>query len=251
MTMKLIDNAPCGYRFLTGIPAYSSGVVAMPGHEIVHATLQRPLPFRAGFEAIASHLAARNRPRRALCAIELRSSRPFSFDGFDDFNNDYRAILSEWEILLPAHNPVARSNVAPLVSPPSEPSLYAFSYTVASETLPTTFVVAGAADIVRQSLSSHGIIRAGETSADAMAEKARHVMAVMEARLAGLGAGWPAVTAINVYTAEALRPYLADTLLAPMGATAVHGVHWHLAHPPIEGLAFEMDLRGVDLERRL
>jgi hypothetical protein len=36
-----------------------------------------------------------------------------------------------------------------------------------------------------------------------------------------------------------------------MGPAAIHGVHWHLAHPPIGSLAFEMDLRGVRRETRL
>ena len=84
-----------------------------------------------------------------------------------------------------------------------------------------------------------------------MAEKAAHVMGIMAARLAGLGAGWADVTGVNVYTPEVLQPYLAETVLAPMGATAIHGVHWHMAHPPIEGLAYEMDVRGVTRELRL
>ena len=183
--------------------------------------------------------------------MELRSPKPFSFDGFDEFNDGYRSILSDWDILLPDHNPVARSNVAPVVAAPAEPSLYAFSYTAPSDAPSTSFVVAGAADVARQSLTERAIVRAGETSADAMAEKAAHVMALMATRLAALGAGWADVTGVNVYTAEVLQPYLADTVLAPMGATAIHGIHWHMARPPIEGLAFEMDVRGVTREVRL
>ena len=249
--MELLDNARGGYRFLTGIPAFSSGAVAMAGFEVVRVTLNRPLPYRLGFDAIDAHLAGAGRPRQALCAMELRSPKPFSFDGFDEFNDGYRSILSDWDILLPDHNPVARSNVAPVVAAPAEPSLYAFSYTAPSDAPSTSFVVAGAADVARQSLTERAIVRAGETSADAMAEKAAHVMALMATRLAALGAGWADVTGGNVYTAEVLQPYLADTVLAPMGATAIHGIHWHMARPPIEGLAFEMDVRGVTREVRL
>ena len=45
---RLTDYPDGGYRFLPGIEPYSSGVVAMPGHEIVHATLQSTLPYREG-----------------------------------------------------------------------------------------------------------------------------------------------------------------------------------------------------------
>ena len=45
-------DAPGGYRFLPGIPAFSSGVVAQPGWEIVHATLIQPVPWREGFARI-------------------------------------------------------------------------------------------------------------------------------------------------------------------------------------------------------
>ena len=45
-----------GYRFLPGIPAFSSGVVAQPGWEIVHATLTAPVPWREGFARIDRQL---------------------------------------------------------------------------------------------------------------------------------------------------------------------------------------------------
>src|SRR5262245_46163129 len=93
-------NVPAGgYRFLPGITPFSSGVVATSGHQVVHATLRAPLPWRDGFALIDRHLAAEQRPRAALCAIELRSPEPFSFEGFDSFNTGYRALLAEWKIL--------------------------------------------------------------------------------------------------------------------------------------------------------
>ena len=84
--MPLTDHPIGNYRFLPGIAPYSCGVVSSPGFEIVHVTLQRPVPFRVGFEKIAEYLAAEGRPKAALCAIELRSPRPFSFQGFAEFN---------------------------------------------------------------------------------------------------------------------------------------------------------------------
>jgi hypothetical protein len=77
------------------------------------------------------------------------------------------------------------------------------------------------------------------------------VMAVMQARLAGLGATWADVTQVDVYTVHPLEAFLATDILAPMGPAAIHGIHWYLSHPPIAALAFEMDLRGVRREERL
>jgi len=246
--MMLIDNPPGNYRFLTGIAPYSSGVVAMPGFEIVHVRLEQPTPYHPGFEQIAHHLASARRPRHALCGIELRLPAPLSFEGFAAFNDEYQQLLASWELLLNGRNPVARTNIAPAVLPPEEPSLYAFSYTVpsADDATPSTFIVAGAGDLHDQAnLSPAAIVRPNETSDDALREKAACVMQVMQARLDGLGVGWAAVTAIDVYTVHPLQSFLADTVLGRAGKAAVHGIHWHFGHPPIEGLAFEMDLRGV------
>jgi len=249
--MELRAQPAGGYRYLTGISAYSSGVIAEPGHEIVHAVLQAPLLLADGFALIDRHLAAEGRPRQALCAMQLRSPAPFSFAGFAAFNRGYGDTLADWQLLVDSDNPMARTNVAPVVRPPAEPSVHAFSYTVPGEPGRPTFIVAGAGEVVRQSLDSEAIVREGETSDDAMREKAAHVMAVMAARLDGLGVGWPDVTASAVYTAWPLQPFLATTLLEPMGPAAAHGVNWTLSLPPIAGLEFEMGLRGVRRELRL
>jgi hypothetical protein len=250
--MQLLDNPQGNYRFLTGIAPFSSGVVAMPGFEIIHTTLHRPLPYRQGFDLIARNLAEAGRPRQALCAMELRSPAPFTFAGFETFNQGYQAILADWNILLGDHNPVARTNIAPEIYPPAEPVLYAFSYTTPAETsLPLTFVVAGAGDIRGSRHWPEDIVRHNETTIDAMREKAAHVMGIMQARLSGLGADWSQVTAVDVYTVHPLQPYLADEILAKIGPAAAHGLHWHYGRPPIIGLEFEMDMRGVRRARRL
>lgn len=250
--MLLIDNPKGNYQFLTGSAPYSSGVVAMPGYEIVHVTLPQPLPYRQGFDLIERHLATENRPRQALCAIELRSPRPFTFDGFTEFNQGYQKILAEWDLLVDGRNPVARTNVAPAVSPPVEPGLYAFSYTIPGPVSGRpTFVAAGAGDVRDGTLAPEAIIRAGETSAEAMEEKAAYVMGVMQARLAGLKVTWAEVTTVDIYTAHPLHSFLATAILEQMGQTAIHGVHWFYSRPPIIGLEFEMDVRGIRQEIRL
>lgn len=246
--MQLIDNKANGYQFLTGIPPYSSGVVALPGFEIIRVSFLTPIPLFPGFDFVAEHLSKAGVDKKALCAMELRSPAAFSFEGFDDFNEGYIQVLRDWDILLDGHNPVARTNVAPIVGGPAEPSLYAFSYIVPSDRAEATFVVAGAGEVVRQSLDTHTIVREGETTPDAMAEKATHVFGVMKARLEGLGQDWGGVNHVDVYTSQVLHPYLQSVLLENMGAAAIHGIHWHLSNPPIAGLEFEMDMRGLRQE---
>lgn len=252
--MQLIDNPKGNYRFLTGIAPYSAGVVAMPGYEIMRVTLQTPIPYRQGFALIDRHLSAQKRPRQALCAVELRLPQPLTFAGFIEFNQGYRALLAEWEMLLGDHNPVARTNIAPAVRAPAEPSLYAFSYSApcAETECPPTFVVAGAGDLRDQGdLSSAAVVRPGESSAHALREKAACVTQVMQARLAGLQMNWAQVTAVDCYTVQPLHPLLRSEILAVVGEAATHGIHWYYSHPPIVDLAFEMDVRGIRHELRI
>jgi hypothetical protein len=90
-----------------------------------------------------------------------------------------------------------------------------------------------------------GIVRHGDTSPEAMREKARFVMATMEQRLRTLGGDWSRVTAIEIYTAQPIHGFLDEEILRPAGRAAIHGVRWYPSRPPIQGLEFEMDLRGV------
>jgi hypothetical protein len=245
--MRRMRDVPSGqYRFLPGIAPYSSGVAAMPGHEIVHVTLRGPVPWRDGFALIDRHLREERRSRAALCAIALRSPRPFTFEGFTQFNAGYRAMLEAWGLLIDGANPIARTNVAPLTAAPREPSLYAFAYTVPAATPRPTFVVAGSGEVVE--LAAERIVRRGETSPDAIREKAAFVMGVMQTRLRGLAADWSDVTAIDVYTPHPIEPFVRDVLLGAAGPAAIHGVRWYPSHPPIIGLEYEMDMRGVARE---
>src|SRR5437763_7239020 len=166
-----------GYRFLPGIEPYSSGAVALPGYEIVHVTLCAPVPWRDGFALIDRHLREKSRPRTALCAIALRIPKALSFDGFAEFNAGYLEQLVAWGLLLvDGANPIARTNVAPLVGAPLSPSLYAFAYAAPGATARTTFVVAGSGEGDR--LNSDTILRRGGTSAEAIRQKAAFVMRV-------------------------------------------------------------------------
>jgi hypothetical protein len=241
--MRLVDHPTGNYRFLPGIAPYSCGAVASPGFEIVHVTFQQPVAYRTGFERIAGILGEQGRPRTALCAISLRSPRPYSFQDFAEFNAEYTAILEGWDVLVDGTNPVARTNVAPVIVPPAEPVLYGFSFTKPCPGhLPPTGVVAGAGELPEGVLAREQIVALGDTSAPGLVIKARFVMGLMENRLRGLGLAWPVVTTANVYTAHSIIDLMPAVLLGPMGAAAMHGIHWHFSRPPIEEIDFEMDL---------
>lgn len=241
----LVENKRGGYSFLKGISPYSAGAVALPGFAIEHARLRVPLAVAAGFEAIDVHLKSLGRPRVALCGIELRSPTPFTFQGFADFNAGYVSILKNWELLQDGLNPIARTNVAPELGPPSEPSLSGFSYTVVAANAKPSFVVAGAGELPEGSLDPHDVVRKGETTTEAVREKARFVMSLMEGRIRGLGTRWAEVTQTNLYTVHPVCSWLNSEVLAKMGSAQLQGVNWYLARPPIVSIEFEMDLRGV------
>ena len=121
--------------------------------------------------------------------MELRSPKPFSFTGFNQFNAGYIEVLMKWDILLDGMNPVARTNIAPAVNPPGEPSLYGFSYTVPSKATRKTFVVAGAGELPEGSLNPNDVVRRGESGAAAIQEKARFVMGLDGRKIEGARGG--------------------------------------------------------------
>jgi len=244
----LVENKRGNYSFLKGIAPYSAGVVAGAGFEVVHVRLRRYIPLRAGFDAVEAHLKRAGRPLQAMCGMELRSPKPFSFTGFNQFNAGYIDVLNRWDILLDGMNPVARTNIAPEVNPPGEPSLYGFSYTVRSTATRKTFVVAGAGELPEGSLDPKDLVRRGETSAGAIQEKAHFVMGLMEGRLRGLGVGWSDVTVSEIYTVHDIRPLLEQELLKRLEEGGAHGLTWHYSRPPIENIEYEMDLRGCVTE---
>jgi hypothetical protein len=242
----LLENSRGGYSFLRGIAPYSAGVVAGQGFTIEHVRLAKPIPLRAGFDLVDAHLRAASRPRAALCAMALRSPAPFSFPGFDQFNNGYVEMLKAWDLLLDGVNPLARTNVAPGVVPPAEPSLYSFAYTVPADLahtpLPAAFIVAGAGELPEGSLDPRDVVAGG------LPEKARFVLGLMHARLHGLRASWNDVTVTNIYTVHDVNSLLALEILPRIGPAARHGVTWHYTRPPIVSIEFEMDLRGCSRE---
>jgi hypothetical protein len=225
---------------------YSAGVAALPGHEIQRVRFRQPVPLAQGFTRIQQIIIAAGRPLMAFCACELRSPAPFSEDGFRAFNEVYVVTLEKWKLFDGTTNPVARSNVCPEIDPPSEPCFHAFCFTVRSAQ-PGTFAIAGSAEAMEgQASYRERTVRRGETSPDAMREKARYVLGEMERRLGLLGFGWADTTAAQVYTVHDLHPFLADEIVRRGAARS--GLTWHYARPPVRELEYEMDCRGINRE---
>ena len=245
--MTAVDFAAGGYRYIPAVFQYSGGVAASPGFAIRRVRFHTPVPVAAGFAEIRRFITAAGRPLTSFCACELRSPAPFDDSGFRAFNQSYVVTLRDWGIMQEQRNPVARSNVCPEIDPPAEPSFHAFCFTVESKDSTPSFVVAGSGE-AREGGGSYAerTVRYGETSAEAMRGKAIFVLGEMERRLALLGANWAATTATQVYTVHDLFPFLADEIVRRGAARA--GLTWHFCRPPVRGLEFEMDCRGVRAE---
>jgi hypothetical protein len=246
--MKPTEFSPGGYRYLPGVFQYSAGVVALANFEIVRVTFRKTHPLHEGFRKAAEIIKAAGRPLTAFCACELRSPGQFSESAFRAFNESYVEVLDEWGLIVAGENPVARSNVCPELSAPPEPVMYAFSYTQPSgAAMAPTFVIAGSGEVPegKANYRDH-IVSPGDLSPAGMRAKVRFVREEMERRLAGFAMGWRDVTAAQAYSIRDFHDCLADELIAE--GAADHGLIWHYCRPPIVGLDFEMDCRGISRE---
>lgn len=251
---------PGGFDFLEGGFPYSAGVIARPGFEIRRVRFGRVVPLAAGFARIAAILQAEGRPATAMCAAELRSPQPFTMAGFQGFNRDYVAMLTDWGLVRDGLNPVARSNVCPLHDAPAEPGFHAFCYTVPAQPSPArasssplppaasaaTFVVAGSGEWPEHLPFPSGIVARGDLSPAGMAAKIGYVLQTMRSRCEGLGADWHGVSGAHVYTAHNIHPFLGSHFAA--SGLLRNGLDWQICDPPILELEFEMDVRRIQHE---
>jgi hypothetical protein len=76
-----------------------------------------------------------------------------------------------------------------------------------------------------------------------MREQAAFVVGQMEKRMVTLGFGWGDTTATQVYTVHDIHPFFADEIVRRGAARS--GLTWHFSRPPVTGLEYEMDCRGV------
>jgi hypothetical protein len=167
--------------------------------------------------------------------------------GFKDFNKGYVDVLNQWGIFRNQLNPVGRSNLAPKFDPPSEPSFYAFTYTIREESdLPRDWVIAGSGEWPEDQPFPEAIVARGDLSPKGIAAKVHYVLNTMQARAQGLGADWSRLTSAQIYTVHDFS-HLISSEFAARGMLGP-GLSWHICAPPIEELDFEMDVRSVRKE---
>ena len=237
-----------GYRYIPAVFQYSGGVAAEPGFRIERVMFRRPVPLAQGFRRAESIIKERGRPLTAFCACELRSARPFSDQGFREFNEHYVQTLAHWGIYDDedqsggAQQRLPRDRAAGRALLPRICVHGAVGATASRHSSSPAAAKRGRAERPTGS----GPIRYGETGDDAMREKALFVLGEMERRLGLLGQSWATTTATQVYTVHDLHPFFGDEIVRRGAAPA--GLTWHFCRPPVQGLEYEMDCRGVAIE---
>ncbi len=250
MMTATIEVPNGGYRYIPGVFQYSGGVAALDGFEIQRMTFQSPVPLAEGFAFIERFMKWQNVPLLNFCACELRSPEPFSEAGFVAFNREYCGTLERWGVMANDKNPVARSNVCPELDKPTGPSFHAFCFARPKASAPASFVISGSGEAEEgHATYRERTVRFGDTSPEGLREKGIFVLNRMEQRMAALGFTWADTTASQVYTVYDLHPFLGDEIVH-RGA-ARHGLTWHFARPPVQGLDYEMDCRSVPGEYRV
>jgi hypothetical protein len=246
---EILSQQDGGYRYIQGVFQYSAGVAAENGYRLERARFAKMLPLEEAFMAIQFHLRSVGRPVSALCACELRSPKPFTEKEFKEFNQRYVAALADFRVLKHGLNPIARTNVCLEIEPPPVVSVYAFTYTVPEEKSesPKSFVVSGSGE-VPEGMGNYldHVICLGDRSPEGVRAKARWVCEEMERRMKLLGFGWDSATSTQLYTVQDIHPFLADELVRRGAASG--GLNWHFSRPPVDGLDYEMDVRGVARE---
>jgi hypothetical protein len=241
----VVVNRDGGFRFVPGSVFCSKAVAAEAGHTLVHAEFAAPPALDDGFARIEDHLRAAGRPITALCGIDLRMPAPLDVRDFLSFNADYIARLDRWQLRQGGHIPLTRTNVAPVVGPPAEATVSGFTYTLPGGSIAPTFLVSGTAELPDGQSYPHGLTRFGDTSPDAIADKARTVAELLSGILADLGVGWDPATEIHVYSAHDSVTAVEQAVLPDFKITPARGVVWHNTFPPVTHLEIEIDLRRL------
>jgi hypothetical protein len=240
----LLDNPKGNYKFVRGYGApFSSGALAHPGFEIVHASFKPLAPLADGYGLIEGHMRAAGRPLSAICGIELRIPAALTPAGFDEFNRPYIERLAAWGLMVEGLNPVARTNVAPASSPIAGPSIYGFYYTVpaAAGAARPSFVLAGVPEVASREGGKREVVAAGDVSPEGLRRKTACIMGALGGLLGEMKLGWSEASAVNLYTVHDVHPLFETDLLPALGAAAYRGVRWHYARPPVIGLELEID----------
>ncbi len=213
---------------------FSAGVAAEPRYRIVRAIVPRKTPLADGFRLIEETLFAAGRPLAALCATELRIPAPMTRQGFTEFNRGYIEQLERWALPLHGHSPVARTNVAPELDPPSQPCLHAFCYTVEGDHHRPTFVISGSPE--------------APATEGGLAGYWTDMLKTMDERIAALELKWADATETQFYGPRAAHELFGKQELVRFEDMTRPGLRWVFSLPPIDDLNLEVDVRALASE---
>ncbi len=229
----LVNNSSGNYRFLAVEGrAFSNGIVADIGYDLVHATFERPLPLDSGLAAAARQVESAGRQVHAIAGFELRIPAPLTESDFGGFNKGYLARLTKMGLIVDGLMPAARTNVAAITGRVAEPSVYGVTYTVKSNRDRPAFLLSGAP----------------EERAANPAAMIDSIMRALSARLEEIGTSWHDSTTVQLYAVEDVHGLLVEKVFRKLGGAAAHGIHWFPSRPPVENLRFEIDVRAVGTE---
>lgn len=235
------------FRFIQG-GYFSMGVAALPGYELHRVRFRQPQPLEDGFRKIAAYLRGKSRPLEALAACELRSPAPLKRSDFEQFNKHYIDLLVSLGFSGQPPYPIGRSNLAPLYNPPTEPSLFAFSYTTPvdqkSSIRPVDFFISGKPENIEG--QPGGVYGGTDVSAEGLKSKAAYIVQALRQRVVQLGAEWSSITTSQIYTVHPIEAVI-PSVFAGSGLTNT-GLTLFPSHPPVLGMEFEIDVRAVSRE---
>lgn len=240
----MLKHPTGGYCYLESTLSFASaGVASLPGFAIEQVVLRRPVPLAEGFARVARHLQEVGRPLDALCGLELRIPQVMAWDDFAALNAAYVEQLDSWGLVIDGVPPLTRTNVSPGPAVAAEPCIYAASYSVLAERDVAGLVISGIPEITPGASYPAGVLRAGETSRDALADKADCTVDAVATYIRALGQEWAGDAQIHLYSEHEEIPALVRTALGRRGIVPVHGVVVHHVAPPVPDLELEIDVR--------
>jgi hypothetical protein len=237
----LMQHPDAGYAYLPGGATFSEGIVTLPGYAMTRVVFCEPLHYRQGFERASAVLRGLGLTMRTVCGAELRIERPLSLDGFAQLNHEYVACLDSWGLRIGDESPITRTNIAVERPLSAQPLLYAFSYVHPQVSAAPAFLTAGTGEIDEH----YTIVAQEDHSAAGIGAKVDYVIGALAQTLLHLEVDASNTTHIHTYTRLPLAVSTVNDALFSAFGSSFHGIRWFHERPPVESVAFEMDLRRI------